>query len=1459
MNLRHALTRAILLGLLLAPALVPTTEARELSPRQPGLRLLENDLQGLSLRCGFEDLSAFDVDTPAGTFSELRLDGLGATATVGAPKLPVWRKIVRVPLGAELRLSVRSSSSSDLPLTELGADRPLLPAQASLSKSQDPATAPFVVDADACARSTFAARPAARVVDLGVLRGQRLALVELEPVQIDPARGVARVHNDVELRLDYDGADWGATEELRARTRSPFFEGVYSATALNADPLPDRDAITEYPVKYVIVTASMFTDQLASFIEWKTRKGFEVIVGEVGSPELGSTTASIKSWLQGLYEAATPESPAPSFILYVGDDNLVPTWQGGAGSHVTDLDYALYTGGDHLPEVYYGRFSARSAAQLQPQIDKTLEYERYEMPDPSYLGEAVMIAGVDGTYAPTHGNGQINYGTQQYFNAAHGIESHTYLYPLSDDPSASSWVRADVSAGAGYVNYTAHGSQTSWADPSFTVPNVEALTNAHKYGTVVGNCCLTNSFQVETCFGESWLRAQDKGSIGYIGGSNNTYWDEDYWWGVGNGPIVASGATYEQTGLGAYDGAFHDHGEPVADWFTTQGGLLVRGNLAVTESGSSLTTYYWEIYHLMGDPSLSTWMNVPTANAVVLPAAIFLGQGTATVQAEPYSYVGLSLDGELRASGLVGASGSLVLEFEPFTMAGDADVVVTHHQKQPFVSTIALVPNDGAYVTLNDFSPATAVYGQSVAVDLTLENIGTVGATGVAATASCGNAFVALSDGAESFGSIAAGATAVRGGALAFDLLAGVADQTNLAFDLAIAGTEAREVWPAAFTIVAQAPVWTVGAFVVDDAAGGDGNGRLDPGETAQLRVSLANDGHAASPAVATLLETASPWITLTVANQAFGPVAPGGTVEAVFELSVDGGAPVGEPVDFAFSADAGAYDAAAAFGLAIGLVLEDFESGGFLAFAWEQGGTAPWTVDGSAVHGGAWSAKSGTITHNQSSVLSLSADVLSPGELSFWYKVSSEATYDFLTFSVDGSEVGSWSGEVDWTLFSTTVGAGAHVFSWTYDKDVSVNDGGDCAWIDDIVFPAIGLPPQPVLAVSPEFLEVWLAPGETGQESIALGNQGEGELLWTASVQTVGERLASIPAMKLGKDEADPRVGQASRDAGGPDGFGYAWSDSGEPGGPVYDWVEISGIGTPGTYGDDSSVGPFSLGFGFPFYGTVFPDVRVCSNGFLSFTSTATAYSNQGIPTAAEPNNLVAPFWEDLNPSSGGQIYTWADAANQRFVVQWTAVPRYSNSSALETFQAILHADGRILFQYHTVSDATSVTVGIENADGSDGLEVVANAAYLADGLAVELSFETPWISISPLAGAVAPGGTANIVVDLDASELLEGDHEALVTIASNDPDRPQAMVPVRLHVGQPQLDAPVVTITSPNACATQISWTAVPGATGYRVWSKDSLADAWTLEHETTYTFYDLLCIVPGNKRVYCVTAVR
>ncbi len=652
---------------------------------EPQLALMHESRGTLRFQVDVGELTCLDVTTREGDFTRLFIPGFHSSQDVGDPELPLMNRLIAIPYGATARVEVSQVQSRLIDLAEFGVANPVFPAQPSLSKSQDPADVPFVYNGAAYRQAEYG-RELAQVVVQGRLRAMDLGRLEISPVSYLPGTNQIRVVESIEVTVSFDGADYSAGNELKAATYSPFFEHLYTRAANSRefqDDYPDRvgDVVT-----MVVVVPPEFEAQMQSFVQWKTERGFHMIVGVLGSPEVGTTTSSIRTYLHGLYNDATPELPAPSFVLFVGDIAQMPTFF--ESGNATDRPYCAVDG-DLVPDMFYGRFSATNPSQLQAILDKSLMYDKYEMPDPSYLEEVVMIAGMDSSHGSTWGNGQINYGTTYYFNAAHNIYSHTYLYPESG--SQSSAIIQNVSDGVSYINYTAHGSATSWADPSFTQANINSLQNDGEYCLAVGNCCSTSEYDYGECFAETWLRAANKGAIGYIGGSNSTYWDEDYWWGVGLATVTAN-PTYENSGLGAYDGLFHDHGEAEHLWYVTNDALIFSGNLAVMEAGSSLTTYYWNIYNLMGDPSISTWVGTPQTNNVIHDDTVFVGNPSMTIQAEHGSYVGLTQDGVLMGCGTVGETGSLEVEFlQQLTPGVPMKLVVMAQFRVPYVTELNVI------------------------------------------------------------------------------------------------------------------------------------------------------------------------------------------------------------------------------------------------------------------------------------------------------------------------------------------------------------------------------------------------------------------------------------------------------------------------------------------------------------------------------------------------------------------------------------------------------------------------------------------------------------------------------------------------------------------------------------------------------------------------------------------------
>ena len=129
------------------------------------------------------------------------------------------------------------------------------------------------------------------------------------------------------------------------------------------------------------------------------------------------------------------------------------------------------------------------------------------------------------------------------------------------------------------------------------------------------------------------------------------------------------------------------------------------------------------------------------------------------------------------------------------------------------------------------------------------------------------------------------------------------------------------------------------------------------------------------------------------------------------------------------------------------------------------------------------------------------------------------------------------------------------------------------------------------------------------------------------------------------------------------------------------YAWKEISGIGTRVSLGDDQSQA-IPLPFEFDFYGQQKTSVSISSNGYLTFGGDGTDHTNDPIPHTADPNDLIAAFWDDLNPMQGGDIYYYHDTAESRLIVQYDNVPHYS-AGGTYTFEAMLYANGNIEYQY--------------------------------------------------------------------------------------------------------------------------------------------------------------------------------
>ena len=185
--------------------------------------------------------------------------------------------------------------------------------------------------------------------------------------------------------------------------------------------------------------------------------------------------------------------------------------------------------------------------------------------------------------------------------------------------------------------------------------------------------------------------------------------------------------------------------------------------------------------------------------------------------------------------------------------------------------------------------------------------------------------------------------------------------------------------------------------------------------------------------------------------------------------------------------------------------------------------------------------------------------------------------------------------------------------------------------------------------------------------------------------------------------------------------------------------WVDV----TPGTRlnsaGGDDSFSTLNIGFPVTYFGQTYTTAYVSSNGFLALGSNAGAadFSNDPVPSTEAPNGVIAPLWDDLNPSAGGAVYAGVTgtAPNRTLHIEWHQVPHFTfGPSGAVTFELSLKENGDVRFQYLDTdfSDSrwnagASATAGLENAGGVIGREVSFNQPLLTSGRAVSCAYGAP------------------------------------------------------------------------------------------------------------------------------------
>lgn len=810
----------------------------------PPFRIEKKDVTSIQAAFGFSQLTFSEIETASQRFVSLQVEGFGKTYEPGSPDLPYYIQLISVPKEVKLQLVVGSYTERSLALSDEQINYPIVPALASASKSDDKDLKYF--KGKAYQENKFREKPVVQLKELGIMRNAKIYEITYRPFLYNAVSNELKIRNNAKVELIWDkqikeAQSWNFTHPLK----SAAIDNTLSATENQREV-------------YVIVAPLKFETSLQEFIHWKEQQGYQVIEGYVGREIESNTTSSIRNFLEPLYTNPPSGMAASSYLLIVGDVSEIPAWNGVTSAHATDLYYAEYTD-DFFPEIQYGRFSVTTEEQLQAVIAKTIYVEQGAGSDGAYQNKHLLISGVDSKYAPTYGNGALNYYLTNYATSVFGIEPAYYLYGsgspvLSDGPQAKQDILNHFNQGVGYAYYTAHCDALGWSDPEFLLSDIPSLSNLGYYPLMIGNCCQSLKYNV-TSFGEEIVRVPEKGAVAYIGASNDSYWDEDYFWSVGFTDKIVTNPEYESSGLGSWDAWFHNHNEAVEMHALTASQLIHSGNMAVQASTSNFKDYYWEVYALMGDPSLiPAKFRYQKLQADYNPV-FKVGQQSLQVSAAPGSTFTLFENENFMGFAKADASGVAQISFKALSQTGEKiiQLTATHPEYLPVIDSLSCIPADGPYVVFDSVlwvdslgNPINSInYGDRIGAFLQFKNYGNQDAADITFEVNSESQWIAdLTNSNVTIPEIQSGASYTTVNPLTFTVSKSIPDGELLYFEGLVmhqpnhqAGFE--------FSTPVNAPILSMHDFQLDQSGSGNHNGIIDAGELFTLDVKFVNTGHA--------------------------------------------------------------------------------------------------------------------------------------------------------------------------------------------------------------------------------------------------------------------------------------------------------------------------------------------------------------------------------------------------------------------------------------------------------------------------------------------------------------------------------------------------------------------------------------------------------------------------------------
>ena len=989
--------------------------------KAPTTKLISSSEESIVVNVKLNGFSTIKVLTPMGEQCIVDVPKMAANLESGAPELPTLPIPTIIGDHAEMTVSVIDAQYTDYTNYEIA------PSKGNLSRQINPDDVPYTYG-EMYQQDAFWPATQAYLEKPYILRDFRGQNIMVRPFAYNPVTKTLRVYTEMTIamtKVSDNGANQKAVRKSNILKVDPEQKAQYRHRFINFGEACSKYTFDEDFGEMLVICADMYMSNLQPFVEWKNQSGRPTTMVSVSTAG-GNTPENIKNYVSNFYNDPNHNL---EFLLLVGEYNDITPKNLGSGSGGTvysDPWFGKLEGNDDYLEVFVGRFSVSDAADADLQVNKSIYYERDVLAGASWGNKGMGIG--------YYGAGSGHFGEDDYQHIDYIRDSllhYTYAQVTehhggSGGDASASTISGTINEGISMINYCNHGSETSWGVAGYSVSNVSALTNDNMLPVVWSVACLNGKFDVGTCFAESWLRAKNNATGAPTGAVAGMFSFVSQPWVP---PMYGQDEMVNiLTGWRSVDQFNH-----------TIGGASLNGSMYVLDMAPGDSYQTFNSWILFGDPSALIRTDIPTTmNVSADPAALMLGMNELNVNADvDYAIATLSMDGEMLASGRI-VNGQCTLSFPPLNNVGMAQLVVLGYNKETFMTEIEVVPAEGPFITVSNYAinADQANYGQVVNMDIDLKNVGVEIANNMTATLTTDCPYIQILSDHASISSLNPDEIVTVEG-FQFRVTENVPDETMAQFILTV--RDATHEWGGKINIILHAPIAALN--LIED------NGQM-------LKFNFINNGTAPFYGGSLSLYSSSTDLVFTEPQITFdNTVNPNENVTLEMPYTIDENVEIGITFEVAYELVSGLQIVSGDYVIANGVIAEDFETGEF-GEGWTFSEQHPWII----VSGGrgAYCAKSDNQGQdNSEGYCELTVDVAAAGDLTFWYKVSSENNYDKLHFYMDGQEKGTWSGSMNgFEQFSQPVTTGTHIFRWSYTKDISVSSGSDCAWIDDIQFP---------------------------------------------------------------------------------------------------------------------------------------------------------------------------------------------------------------------------------------------------------------------------------------------------------------------------------------------------------------------------------------------------------------------